>query len=96
VKVYPEISLWVPSAFTPNGDGRNDVFYVEATGTNRFKMSVFDRWGLQIFTTTDRNIGWDGTYKGGPCQQDAYDYLIEYDDRIGYLRNRTGKIMLIR
>jgi gliding motility-associated-like protein len=69
--------LAVPDSFTPNHDGHNDVFRIPpGTFFNLSSLSVFDRWGKRIFTTNDINTGWDGTYKGKPCDLGTYVYII--------------------
>lgn len=68
----------LPNTFTPNSDGQNDIF---KPIVNRFidhvEMKIFDRWGVQIYTTTDPKILWDGTYKGKPLPQATYYYTAE-------------------
>jgi gliding motility-associated-like protein len=72
--------IWVPNAFTPNGDGSNDVFRVlgNAGRMEHFGLSVYNRWGERIFHTNDRSTGWDGTYKGSKAQLGTYIYVLEY------------------
>ena len=93
-EVIPDLKIYIPSAFTPNGDGINDQFGVKGEGINGFHLYVYDRWGLVLFETTDPRHGWDGTYKGQPVQQDTYVYEVtnENDGR----RPRTGSVTLIR
>jgi gliding motility-associated-like protein len=71
----------MPNAFTPNGDGKNDVF--RAMGNlgrlDRFELSLYDRWGQCVFRTTDRYQGWDGQFEGAPAIQGTYVYMLEYD-----------------
>lgn len=62
--VVPKPLIYIPNAFTPNGDGLNDGFGVKAEGIHDFRMEIFNRWGELIFSTTDINELWDGTYKG--------------------------------
>jgi gliding motility-associated-like protein len=69
--------IWIPSAFTPNGDDLNDVFYVMGLiPTERFSFEVYNKWGEKLFTTNDPNVGWDGTYKGSVVQDDVYVYKV--------------------
>jgi gliding motility-associated-like protein len=63
--------MFVPKAFSPNGDGINDVFM------KGYKVIIFDRLGINIFTGDD---GWDGTYKGQPAAEDIYFYILYYND----------------
>jgi gliding motility-associated-like protein len=90
-------NLFVPSAFTPDGDGRNDGFGPVNLGTRSLmEFRVFNRWGQEIFSTTDRNKTWDGTWKGEPVPIGTYQYLI----RIGYPDRMTetyqGDVTVIR
>lgn len=90
-------NLLVPTAFTPNGDGMNDVFKPVNLGFRKLmEFRVFNRWGQEVFSTTDRNKGWDGTWKGEQMQMGAYQYII----KIGYPDNMTesykGDVTLIR
>jgi gliding motility-associated-like protein len=70
--------IFMPNAFTPNGDGKNDVFKIPVQSQIILKeFSIYNRWGNKIFTTTDRNIGWDGSFKGAESSPDIYLYLIK-------------------
>ncbi len=72
--------IWVPNAFTPNGDGVNDVFRVLGNigRLEGFGLSVYNRWGERVFHTQDKYAGWDGFYKGIPGQLGTYVYLLQY------------------
>lgn len=70
--VETPVGIWAPNAFTPNGDGDNDVFKIKGYGVKEFNMLIFDRWGELLYESTDINDGWDGKYKGAPVKQDVY------------------------
>ena len=73
--------LFVPSAFTPNGDGLNDIFkagYGENLET--FRMEIYNRWGEKIFVSDTVSKGWDGTYKNKPMPAGIYPWIISYRD----------------
>jgi gliding motility-associated-like protein len=70
--------LWFPSAFTPNGDGLNDVFRPKGISIVRFHLSVYNRWGQLIFQTDDMERGWDGTVNGVLCLADTYSFVVTY------------------
>jgi gliding motility-associated-like protein len=70
--------LYTPNTFTPNGDGRNDVFFAKGTSIVEFHMEIYDRWGALLFTSDDINNCWDGKYKGATVQQDTYVAKIRY------------------
>jgi gliding motility-associated-like protein len=69
--------IYVPNAFTPNGDGENDVLYVRGELIEGMLFRVFDRWGEMVFESTDRLIGWDGTFRGKQLDPDVYDYYLK-------------------
>lgn len=76
-EVKPQLSLFVPNAFTPNSDGLNDYFNVSGKGITELTMQIFNRWGNLIFETNDLNEGWDGSLNGTECQQDVYVVKIK-------------------
>ncbi|MFM7023187.1 MAG: glycosyl hydrolase [Flavobacteriales bacterium] len=72
-------SLYIPDAFTPNSIGSNEIFKAYGTNIENFEMLIFNRWGEQIFSSSDINTGWDGKTKNGfDAQIDVYVYLIKY------------------
>lgn len=88
--------FFVPSAFTPNGDGLNDLFYVKANFEPRnFELTVFTRNGERVFQTRDMNIGWDGMAHGNLLPSGMYVYLIKYKDSHGNEQQQQGQILLI-
>lgn len=87
----------VPNAFSPNGDGLNDVFKVEnLTSQKILVFQVYDRWGKLIFETQDREKGWDGTYKNKPMGPGVYQYYIKLAYPDNYMQEFKGDITLIR
>ena len=81
VKVFPFVcddpSIFVPNAFSPNGDGNNDVLIVRGKMIKEMTFRIFDRWGELIFETHERGAGWDGTFKGKKMDPDVYDYYLK-------------------
>ncbi len=97
VFVEEKYSIDVPSAFTPNGDGKNDVVYVKGWGIkNLLEFSIYNRWGEQVFTTDDINQGWDGTFKGKPQNIDSYVYYAKGELYSGKEVEKKGTINLFR
>jgi gliding motility-associated-like protein len=98
VAIYPELLVYIPNAFTPNNDGTNDIFKPIMSGIDKstYKLYIFDRWGQMVFSTTDVNEGWDGTYKGKPLTNDTYTYLMYYYDTLGKDYKRLGSVTIIR
>lgn len=76
-------TMYSPNTFTPNGNGKNDVFYVYGTGIVEFHMQIYDRWGMLLFASDDINVGWDGKYLGNLVQQDTYVVNIQYKTECG-------------
>ena len=70
--------VFVPNAFTPNGDGKNDILYARGSSLNGITIfRVFDRWGTLMFETNDITKGWDGTFGGKLVNPDVYVYYVE-------------------
>lgn len=87
----------VPNAFSPNNDGRNDVFRIPNLKYQRLlEFRIYNRWGEQIFDTTDPNRGWDGTYRGVPQEAGVYQYLIRIGTPDGKNRMYKGDVTLVR
>ena len=70
--------VYVPTAFTPNGDGYNELFGPIGPLISNFEMHVWDRWGNEIFVSKDPKVLWDGKYKGDPLAAGLYSYDIQY------------------
>lgn len=96
----PDVSIYVPNAFTPNGDNKNEVFQPVGYGLDldKYQMWIFDRWGNMIFSTTDFNIGWNGKKIGysDTCEIDTYVWKIVVSDLAGTKHMLTGKVNLVR
>jgi len=70
--------VYVPDAFSPNGDGLNDMFFAKGIDVTSFDMKIFNRWGELFFESTDINKGWDGTLNGKPVPNDVYVWVMDY------------------
>ena len=94
--ICDEPYIFVPNAFTPNGDNVNDVLYVRANAVTDVYFAVYSRWGEQMFETTDLQVGWDGTFKGKELSPDVYGYYL----RLRCLNNeeyfKKGNVTLLR
>lgn len=84
--------FYAPNAFTPDGDGTNDQFLPQVTGAKDYELTVFDRWGEAIFTTSDRTRGWTG--EGAP--PDVYIYLARIVTYGTARKEYTGHVTLVR
>jgi len=97
VWVVNQASFFVPNAFTPNGDGKNDIFKPIAVGYKELSyFRVFNRWGEEVFFTTSFEVGWDGTYLGEKAQPGVYFWEMGFVDKSGKAGFLKGDVTLIR
>jgi gliding motility-associated-like protein len=100
VHVRPSICeepyLFIPNGFTPNNDGQNDTWLVYGAALSTLEVRVYDRWGREVFSSTDLNTGWDGTLQGTPLAPDVYAYHLTAECIGGTRITRQGNISLIR
>jgi gliding motility-associated-like protein len=96
INVKGSSTLYVPNAFTPNGDGINDVFFVPYTHVEKFHLTIFNKWGNLLFETYDITVGWDGKYKGEVVSDDVYVFSIEAigEDKMNY--RKLGRITVLK
>jgi len=88
--------IGIPSAFSPNGDGDNDILYVRGAAIRTLDLKIFNRWGQLIFETTSKEHGWDGTFNGQPQPIDAYAYVLKATFIDGTGKVLKGNITLLR
>lgn len=93
-----EPKLFYPTAFTPDGQGPvdNETFVVFGQYIASFEMRIFNRWGELLFVTTDRDTGWDGTYRGKEQPEGTYVFTATLVDLVGRTFNRSGSVVLLR
>ncbi len=96
IEVTKDFSIYVPNAFTPNGDGVNDEFLAFGYNITDFSMDIFDRWGEKLFSSKELTTGWKGTFKGVLCETSVYVYKISYKGLDGKKVNKTGHVTLNR
>jgi len=91
-------SIFVPTAFSPNGDGQNDMLYIKAQCLVSLDFIIFDRWGNKVFETNNVNDGWDGKYNGVPMNTGTYVYYISAltNETPAQIISKKGNITLIR
>jgi gliding motility-associated-like protein len=88
--------LYIPNAFTPNGNDRNDVFLPKGYGIDEFEMLIFNRDGELIFRTTDFSHGWDGTFNGKLVMNGVYSYRIICRSFKKHVKEYIGRVTVIR
>lgn len=96
IEITTNSGVFIPNAFSPNGDGLNEVFLVYGYSISDVTMDIFDRWGERLFSSTDQKLGWDGTYKGKPCTNDSYVYKVSYKGLDGKKQYKTGHVTINR
>jgi gliding motility-associated-like protein len=96
ITIIKEPNLAYPTAFTPNGDGNNDLFKVFGQFTSEVEFKIFNRWGELLFITYDLDQGWDGTYKGSAMPEGTYVFRAYLTDLAGRTSERSGTVVLLR
>lgn len=88
--------LFIPEAFSPNGDGVNDVLYVRDDCIKTMQFMIFDRWGNRVFETTNITEGWNGQHNGLPMNTGTYTYYLSATDYSGNIITKKGNVELVR
>lgn len=99
VTIFVELfcgEVFVPNAFSPNGDGQNDVLYVRGQCIETVEFRVFNRWGECVFKTDDPTIGWDGVWRGQPCENAVFTYTAKGTTIDGNTFDVKGNVSLIK
>lgn len=98
IMIDPSTTVDVPDAFTPNGDGVNDIIFPFGWGNDQLlEFSIYNRWGVRVFHATDALVGWDGKFEGEPQPVDSYVYVVTmktYNE--GEILKKEGTIRLMR
>jgi gliding motility-associated-like protein len=95
--VFNGSAIYVPTAFTPNHDGLNDIlkpFYVGIK--TLYYFTIYNRWGEKVFSTTDMNQGWDGSWKQTVENGSAYVWVLKAVDMLGKMYNLKGSFILLK
>jgi gliding motility-associated-like protein len=91
-----EGDVFIPDAFSPNGDGFNEVLYVRGGGMKTIVFAVYDRWGINVFESTSQAVGWDGTMNGKLLNPGVYVYVLKAECLSGESFTFKGNITLLR
>ena len=94
--IPPEKGAQVPMAFSPNGDGNNDMLYVYGGQIESMSFEVFDRWGEKVFSTSSQDKGWDGNINGKKAASGVYVFTMQAIFTDGDITNQSGNITLVR
>ena len=99
VHIDHDADLYIPNTFTPNNDGKNDVFFPKGTEVREYEFAVWNRWGDQVFSSVDQAAVWDGSYQGSThyVQDGIYSYRVAYNGTCSAEKIvKTGHITVIR
>ena len=88
--------IGVASAFSPNGDGFNDVLYVQGAGIKNMEFKIYNRYGQVVFESNDQEFGWDGTFQGKEENTGVFVYYVVYDNSTSEGNILEGNVTLIR
>jgi gliding motility-associated-like protein len=88
--------VFVPNVFSPNGDGKNDILYVYGNYIDKLDMRIFNQWGQQIASITNKLQGWDGRHKGNAQPVGVYVYILKATLSDGRTVDLKGSITLVR
>ena len=88
--------VFVPNAFSPDGDGHNDVLMVNGNNITEMSIAVYNRWGQKVFESMDQNMGWDGTFNGEALPPDVYGFYMQCTCDDGSSQFVKGNITLLR
>ena len=91
-----EPDIFIPTAFTPNGDLTNDILFIRGANIREIEFQLYNRWGELVFETTDKNVGWNGIYKGKEVDPGVFAYYLKAICFDGQEYFTKGDITLIR
>jgi gliding motility-associated-like protein len=97
INIIEKYSVDVPNAFTPNGDGINDRIFVKGWGIKEIvSFKIYNRMGQEVYSSSNLNEGWDGTFKGKSQPIETYSYNLQvrtFDEKV---RNKSGTLKLLK
>lgn len=95
-EVVPPLTMYIPNAFTPNGDGMNDTFGVAGAAMGDFSLKIYNRWGEKVFETTNPNVRWDGMVNKESAPSGVYVYKVLAKGLEGGKLQQKGNVTLVR
>lgn len=97
VRILPEFRFWIPNSFTPDENGRNDIFKPVTIGALNYEFEIFNRWGQRIYKTSNTEDGWNGSYKGLESPQGIYVWKVTLKNAASQKTEKyLGHVTLIR
>jgi gliding motility-associated-like protein len=90
-------TIFIPNAFSPNGDGTNDLFFAQGFGIDSMTLEIFSRWGQALWLGMGMDARWDGTdFQGLPAPMGEYFFVMRYTTHTGMANNLAGTLTLLR
>jgi gliding motility-associated-like protein len=96
VHAYPDLNVYVPNAFTPNGDMVNDAWYAIGEGFSFSEVRIFNRWGAEVYRSKHQTWAWNGTSREGELLEGTFTYMIELITPLGDTEKKYGHVTVIR
>jgi gliding motility-associated-like protein len=98
VNVFVNIDreVFIPNAFTPDGDGNNDYFMVYGKNIKSVELSVYNRWGEKVYESNDIAQGWDGLFKDNKLDPAVFVYIADVEFIDGFVSTYKGNVTLVR
>jgi len=97
IRIIDHEEFYIPNLFSPNQDNVNDTWKpIIGTSLEVIQIAVYDRWGESVFSSSDRNTGWNGLYRNKPCISGVYIYMIQVKDKTGKTKTYSGDLTLVR
>lgn len=95
VEYIPRVVLHIPNTFTPNGDEHNELFVIIGDQIRSFNMKIINRWGEEVYSTTNIEKHWDGKFNGKPVPEGTYTYLIDIvgEDKRAFIKTGTINVL---
>jgi gliding motility-associated-like protein len=94
--IIDTVFVHIPTAFSPNQDGLNDLFAVSISHVRTYRLEIYNRWGEKVFESDNPDAQWDGTYQGHPCVPGYYAYRLFYQSYGTFFKSENGMLYLLR
>jgi gliding motility-associated-like protein len=91
-----DYAFWIPLSFSPNNDGKNDVFKVYGFNFKDFEIEIYNRWGQVVYQSNDKEESWNGKYNDKDCPEAVYVFKLKFKDVLNKLQEKSGRVVIIR
>lgn len=91
-----DYTFWIPLSFSPNNDGKNDLFKVYGFNFKDFEIQIYNRWGQVVYQSNDKESGWNGKYNDKDCPEAVYVYKLKFKNNLNKGIENSGRVVIIR